>query len=414
VLLLAREAGLVDLAADPPQSAIDVVPLFETLDDLDRAPSVVRALLNDAVYRRQVEARGRRQEIMIGYSDSAKDAGLLPASWALYRAQEAVAEIADASGIEVTLFHGRGGTVGRGGGSPVWRALAALPPGTVRGRIKITEQGEIISQQFGLLPIAERSLEVTVAGTLMHTFTDWRVGLAPGEESRFREVMDQLSATALPVYRKLVHEDPAVFEMLLKTTPVKELAHVQFGSRPVYREGASQSMESIRAIPWMFGWTQIRLMLPAWLGVGTALERATAEPGTLEVLRRMAKVWPFFDDFLGKVEMVCAKTDLEIARAYVTHLDGDVRLLDRLAEEFHRTVRAVLTIRDAPDLIMDNEVLRTSIALRNPYVDPLSLLQISLLRRKRQMRDGDPQVKALDDAIGTTLNGVAQGLRNTG
>ena len=414
VLLLAREAGLVDLAGDRPQSTIDVVPLFETLDDLDRAPEVVRALLEDAVYRRQIEARGRRQEIMIGYSDSAKDAGLLPASWALYRAQEALADIADSSGIELTLFHGRGGTVGRGGGSPVWRALAALPPGTVRGRIKITEQGEIISQQFGLLPIAERSLEVTVAGTLMHTFSDWRTELAAGEELRFREVMDGLSAHALPVYRALVHEDPAVFEMLLQTTPVKELAHVQFGSRPVYREGTAQSMESIRAIPWMFGWTQIRLMLPAWLGVGTALDRAIADPSTLDVLRRMAKAWPFFDDFLGKVEMVCAKTDLEIARAYVTHLDGDVRLVDRLTEEFRRTVRAVLAIRDAPDLIMDNEVLRTSIALRNPYVDPLSLLQISLLRRKRGMPEGDPQAKPIDDAIGTTLNGVAQGLRNTG
>jgi len=201
---------------------------------------------------------------------------------------------------------------------------------------------------------------------------------------------------------------------LLQTTPVKELAHVQFGSRPVYREGASQSMESIRAIPWMFGWTQIRLMLPAWLGVGTALEQAIAQPATLDLLRRMAKAWPFFDDFLGKVEMVCAKTDLEIARAYVTHLDGDVRLLDRLADEFRRTVRAVLTIRDAPDLLMDNEVLRTSIALRNPYVDPLSLLQISLLHRKRALRDGAEEAKPLDDAIGTTLNGVAQGLRNTG
>ncbi|HEU5186420.1 MAG TPA: phosphoenolpyruvate carboxylase, partial [Gemmatimonadaceae bacterium] len=315
VLLLAREAGLVDLAGDPPESRLDVVPLFETLDDLNRAPDVVRSLLEDPVYRRQLEARARHQEIMIGYSDSAKDAGLLPASWALYRAQEALAEIADSSGIDVTLFHGRGGTVGRGGGSPVWRALAALPPGTVRGRIKITEQGEIISQQFGLLPIAVRSLEVTVAGTLMHCFTDWREGLAKGEESRFREMMDRLSAEALPVYRTLVHEDPAIFEMLLQTTPVKELAHVQFGSRPVYREGSSQGMDTIRAIPWMFGWTQIRLMLPAWLGVGTALHRATSDPATLEVLRRMAKAWPFFDDFLGKVEMVCAKADLEIARA---------------------------------------------------------------------------------------------------
>jgi phosphoenolpyruvate carboxylase len=414
VLVLAREAGLVDLGGDPPESRLDIVPLFETLDDLDRAPSVVRALLDDPVYRRQLDARARRQEIMIGYSDSAKDAGLLPASWALYRAQETLAEIADSSGIELTLFHGRGGTVGRGGGSPVWRALAALPPHTVRGRIKITEQGEIISQQFGLLPIAVRSLEVTVAGTLMHAFTDWREAVQPDEESRFREMMDRLSATALPVYRTLVHDDPAVFEMLLQTTPVKELAHVQFGSRPVYREGSSQSMDSIRAIPWMFGWTQIRLMLPAWLGVGTALERATAEPSTLALLRRMAKAWPFFDDFLGKVEMVCAKTDLEIARAYVTHLGGNVRLLDRLAEEFRRTVRAVLTIRDASELLMDNDVLRTSIALRNPYVDPLSLLQISLLQRKHALSENDPSAKELDDAIGTTLNGVAQGLRNTG
>ena len=414
VLLLAREAGLVDLAAERAHSAIDVVPLFETLDDLNRAPRVVRELLDDPVYRRQIEARGRRQEIMIGYSDSAKDAGLLPASWALYRAQEQLAEIADSSGIELTLFHGRGGTVGRGGGSPVWRALAALPPGTVRGRIKITEQGEIISQQFGLLPIAVRSLEVTVSGTLMHTFADWRTGLAPGEESRFREVMDRLADDALPIYRRLVHEDPAVFEMLLQATPVKELAHVQFGSRPVYREGSSQSMDSIRAIPWMFGWTQIRLMLPAWLGVGTAFEHAIADPRTLEVLRRMAKVWPFFDDFLGKVEMVCAKTDLEIARAYITHLGGDVGLLDRLAEEFRRTVNAVLTIRNAPELLMDNDVLRASIELRNPYVDPLSLLQISLLQRKRRLPEESADVKPLDDALGTTLNGVAQGLRNTG
>jgi phosphoenolpyruvate carboxylase len=411
VLALAREAGLVDLASDPPQSRLDVVPLFETLDDLEHAPSVVRELLDDPVYRRQLDARARHQEIMVGYSDSAKDAGLLPASWALYRAQEALTEIANSSGIELTLFHGRGGTVGRGGGSPVWRALAALPPGTIRGRIKITEQGEIISQQFGLLPIAVRSLEVTVAGALLHAFTDWRKTLAAGEEACFREMMDRLSAEALPVYRGLVHEDPAIFEMLLQTTPVKELAHVQFGSRPVYREGSAQSMETIRAIPWMFGWTQIRLMLPAWLGVGTALERATSNPKTLELLRRMAKVWPFFDDFLGKVEMVCAKADLDIAHAYVTNLGGDVKLLDHLAEEFRRTVRAVLTIRDAPELLMDNDVLRTSIALRNPYVDPLSLLQISLLQRKRKTPESD---RKLDDTIGTTLNGVAQGLRNTG
>jgi phosphoenolpyruvate carboxylase len=414
VLLLGREAGLVDLASDPPESRLDVVPLFETLDDLDAAPRVVRELLDDAVYRRQLDARGRRQEIMIGYSDSAKDAGLLPASWALYRAQEAIAELATSSGIELTLFHGRGGTVGRGGGSPVWRALAALPPGTMRGHIKITEQGEIISQQFGLLPIAVRSLEVNVAGTLLHAFTDWRKELAAGEEERFREAMDRMAEHALPIYRKLVHEDEAVFAMMQETTPVKELAHVQFGSRPVYREGSSHTIDTIRAIPWMFGWTQIRLMLPAWLGVGSALERTAAEPGGLDLLRRMAVAWPFFDDFLGKVEMVCAKADLDIARAYVTELGGDARLLDSLADEFHRTVRAVLAIRNAEELLSDNPVLHASIAVRNPYVDPLSFLQISLLKQKRARAEGDPDMKQLDDAIGTTINGVAQGLRNTG
>jgi phosphoenolpyruvate carboxylase len=366
------------------------------------------------VYRRQLDARGRRQEIMIGYSDSAKDAGLLPASWALYRAQEAIAGLAHSSGIELTLFHGRGGTVGRGGGSPVWRALAALPPGSVGGRIKITEQGEIISQQFGLLPIAVRSLEVNVAGTLLHAFTDWRRELRPGEEERFRVAMDRMSEVALPVYRDLVHGDDAVFTMMQTTTPVKELAHVQFGSRPVYREGSSHTIDTIRAIPWMFGWTQIRLMLPAWLGVGTALERATTERGGLELLRRMAVAWPFFDDFLGKVEMVCAKTDLDIARAYVTQLGGDVRLLDSLAEEFDRTVRALLAIRNASELLSDNPVLRASIAVRNPYVDPLSFLQISLLKQKRARSEGDPELKQLDDAIGTTINGIAQGVRNTG
>src|SRR6266550_3682044 len=400
VLLLAREGGLVDLAREPALSRI----------------AVVRSLLDDPLWRRQLEARGRHQEVMLGYSDSAKDAGLLPSAWALYRVQEEVARACADAGVSWTLFHGRGGTVGRGGGSPVARALTALPPGTVHGGIKITEQGEIVSQNFGLPSIAERSLELMLSGVLLHQFEDWRPDLGPGEEARFREVMDRLAGQALPCYRALVYESGALFTMFLETTPVRELAHVRFGSRPAYREPAEETMAGIRAIPWVFGWTQTRLMLPGWLGVGTALEAVAAEPGGLDVLRRMAQAWPFFDDLLGKVEMVCAKADLAIARLYVRELgDGDdLKLFEQLEEEFRRTVTLLLRIRESDYLMRDNPMLQTAIGLRNPYVDPLSLLQVTLLRRKRDAAPDDPALAGVNAALAATLNGVAQGLRNTG
>ena len=414
VLVLAREAGLVDLAGDTPESRLDVVPLFETLDDLDRAPAVMRELLADPVYRRQLAARGNRQEVMLGYSDSAKDAGLLAASWALYRAQEALAEVFRESGVELTLFHGRGGGVGRGGGSPVHRALSALPPHTVNGHIKITEQGEIISQQFGLLPVAERSLEVTVSGVLLHMFTDWRVGVAAHDVQRFRELVTVLAERSYQLYRELVHDQAALFTLFRTATPIAELADARFGSRPAYRPGANSGIDGIRAIPWAFGWTQIRLMLTGWLGVGSALAEACATDEGLKEMRRMARTWPFFDDFLAKVEMVCAKTDIDIARAYVERLGGDTGLLAVLEAEFARTVESVLRIRETTTLIADVPVLQAAIALRNPYVDPLSLMQIVLLRRKRNTAEGTPEHHAIEDALATTLSGIAQGLRNTG
>lgn len=415
VLLLAREAGLVDLAADPPVSRIDVVPLFETLDDLVRAPEVMRSLLDDEVYRRQLAARGGRQEVMIGYSDSGKDAGILAASWGLYRAQESLSRLFEEAGVELLLFHGRGGSVGRGGGSPVHRALAALPPGSVKGRIKITEQGEIISQQFGLLPIAERTLEVTLSGTLLQQFTDWRDSVSESDIARFRGAMDDLAARSLEVYRELVHEDDALFELFRAATPVEELANARFGSRPAYRPGAKPGIEGIRAIPWGFGWTQIRLMLTGWLGVGCALAEMAAEDGGLELLRRMVRTWPFFDDLLAKIEMVCAKADMIVARTYVEQLGGDRRLLERLEQEFERAVGAVLVIRETDHLLDDSTVLQAAIALRNPYVDALSLLQIALLRRKRRDDvESEEERERLDDALATTLGGIAQGLRNTG
>jgi phosphoenolpyruvate carboxylase len=415
VLLLARDAGLVDLAADPPVSRLDVVPLFETLDDLANAPIVMTALLSDDVYRRQLAARGGRQELMIGYSDSGKDAGILASSWALYQAQEALSRLFDDAGIELLLFHGRGGSVGRGGGSPVYRALGALPPQSVRGRIKITEQGEIISQQFGLLPIAERTLEVTLSGTLLHQFSDWREGVNDGEVAGFRAAMDELSARSLEVYRDLVHHNDALFELFRAATPVEELANARFGSRPAYRPGARAGIDGIRAIPWGFGWTQIRLMLTGWLGVGSALAGMAEDAEGLHLLRRMAQTWPFFDDLLAKIEMVCAKTDLTVARTYVERLGGDRGLLARLEREFERTVQSVLSIRETDHLLDDAPVLQAAIALRNPYVDALSLLQIALLRQKRHGDAGYAEHRdRLDSALATTLGGIAQGLRNTG
>src|SRR2546425_802601 len=414
VLLLAREGGLVDLWREPALSRIDIVPLFETLEDLEHAPAVVRSLMDDPIWRRQLDARGRHQEVMLGYSDSAKDAGLLPSAWALYRVQAEVARACADAACSWTLFHGRGGTVGRGGGSPVARALAALPPGTVQGGIKITEQGEIVSQNFGLPSITERSLELMLSGVLLHRFEDWRAGLEPGEEVRFREVMDRLAAEALPRYRALVYDSGDLFRLFLETTPVRELAHVRFGSRPAYRGAGEQTIEAIRAIPWGFCWTQSRLMLPGGVGVGTALEAVATEPGGLGILQRMARAWPFFDDLLSKVEMVCAKADPAIARMYVRELGGDLALFDRLEDEFRRTVAALLRIRESDYLMRDNPMLQTAIGLRNPYVDPLSLLQITLLQRSHDAAPDDPATTALSAGLASTLNGIAQGLRNTG
>jgi len=406
VLLLAREAGLTDLAEDEPESAIDVVPLFETRADLVSAPDVLRTLFDNPAYARQLQARGQHQEVMLGYSDSGKDAGTLPAAWELVRAQEALAAVCAEHGVALTLFHGRGGTVGRGGGSPVFRGLMALPPGTVDGRIKITEQGEVISQKFGLPELAARSLEVMLAGTLLTSHTDWRQDVSEDTRAAWSQAMDRMAAAALPVFRSRVHEDNAVYELFIGSTPVRQLAHVHFGSRPAYRERGAGTMAGIRAIPWVFGWTQIRLMLPGWLGVGTALHNEI-EAGNLELLQDMARRWPFFDDFLGKVEMVCAKADLEVAHLYVQTLGGDLTLFEELQAEHDRTVQALVAIRQSDHLLSENEVLRRSIALRNPYVDVLSLLQVSLLARHQRGDD-------VQGALATTLNGVAQGLRNTG
>ncbi|HEX5017275.1 MAG TPA: phosphoenolpyruvate carboxylase, partial [Actinomycetes bacterium] len=374
-------------------------------------------------YVRHLRARTNRQEVMIGYSDSGKDAGILASSWALYEAQERLAKLFEDAGIALRLFHGRGGSVGRGGGSPVYRALAALPPGTVHGRIKITEQGEIVSQQFGLLPVAERTLEVTLAGVLMQQFNPGPDDPSPTEMREFRDAMTDLAERGLVVYRELAHDNDALFQMFRSVTPIDALAEARFGSRPAYRPGAKAGIEGIRAIPWVFGWTQMRLMLPGWLGVGKALGHYVVTAGGLDLLQRMARRWPFFDDLLSKIEMVCAKADMEIARLYVEHLGGDVKLFERLEAEFDATVSAILRIRESDVLVRDTPVIQSAIMLRNPYVDPLSLIQVSLLRRRaadgRGVREAGESASAaaahtVDSVLSTTLSGIAQGLRNTG
>ena len=415
VALLARERGLLDLSSPETMSRVDIVPLFETRDDLAGASTVMRELFRDEIYGRQLKARGMRQEIMLGYSDSAKDVGVVAAAWELYQAQEELAEVARAAGVELTLFHGRGGTVGRGGGSPVYRALTALPPGTITGSIKITEQGETISQKFGISSIAERSLEVMMAGTMMATYSDWRRDVTEADQRAFREVIENLALTARKAFRKVVHEEPLLFQVFLEATPVKELSHVHFGSRPAYRDKGSGTMSGIRAIPYNFGWTQTRLMLTAWLGAGNAFAEAIAKPGGLELLQKMAKSWPFFDDLLAKIEMVCAKADLSVAELYLTELGDFAGFFAALKSEYEQMVKTLLAIRERDNLLEGHRFLGESMDLRNPYVDPLNLMQVALLKKKRALTDQDtPELRLLNQALGTSLNGIAQGMRNTG
>jgi phosphoenolpyruvate carboxylase len=414
VLLLGRERGLCDLSSEAPFSRFDVVPLFETRDDLAGAPAVMSNLFQNDAYRRQLAARGMHQEIMLGYSDSAKDVGVVAAAWELYLAQEELARVAKDHGVTLMLFHGRGGTVGRGGGSPVYRALSALPPGTLNGSIKITEQGETISQKFGILSVAERTIEVMLSGVLMATHSDFRRDISPDEFAEYRKVIGQVAEDSRMAFRKVIHDDPKLFEIFLTATPVRELGHVHFGSRPAYRDKGAGTMSGIRAIPYNFGWTQTRLMLTAWLGAGEALAKAASTPAGLELLRRMAKNWPFFDDLLAKIEMVCAKADLEIAELYLTELGPYAAMFARLKAEYEQMVHTVLSIRNNTGLLSEHRFLGNAVQLRNPYVDPLNLLQISLLKKKRALSEDAPERRIIDQALGTTLNGIAQGLRNTG
>lgn len=378
-----------------------VVPLFETVADLHGARATLETLFSTPWYRDRI---GGRQEVMIGYSDSAKDGGRLSAAWELYRAQEGVVEVAGRHGVAVTLFHGRGGTVGRGGG-PIYLAVRSQPPGSVDGRLRVTEQGEMIQAKFGLAGIAERTLELYTTATLRATLLP-----APPAADSWRERMDELSERSREAYRGMLGREGFV-RYFRAVTPVDELGGLNIGSRPARRKRGGDGLDSLRAIPWIFGWTQTRMMTPAWLGVGEALLSAIEE-GRLETLREMYREWPFFRSTLDLIEMVLAKAAPKIAARYEARLvPAELLPIGReLQERFDRTVDAVAQVTEHATLLEANPVLRRSIDVRNPYVDPLNLLQIELLARVR--KDGSDD--RLRDALLVTINGVAAGMRNTG
>ncbi len=415
VLVLSREAGLYKPPAPGRQvvARLPVAPLFETIADLRRSPSVLETLLADRDYAPVVRRQGRVQEVMIGYSDSSKDGGILTSSWELYKAQEALWQVARRHGISLRLFHGRGGTVGRGGG-PSHKAILAQPPRTVDGRIKITEQGEVISSKYGLPEIALRSMELATSAVIEASLpTRYGHDEIP---ARWRDAMEWLSQSAFAAYRQMVHDTPGFVDYFIQATPAEELQRLHIGSRPA-RRGAARGISDLRAIPWVFAWTQSRHLLPGWLGVGTALGKfSRAGPRQLALLREMNRRWPFFASTLSNIEMALAKADLQIARQYAQRL-ADTRhrgIYQHLEREYLQTCRMLLRITGQRELLKDTPVLKRSIEVRNPYVDPMSYLQVELLRRFRRKAHGRSQRDATLYAILLTINGIAAGLRNTG
>lgn len=409
-LVLARIAGLY--RPEEGVAAVAVVPLFETLDDLTRAADELRAAVAHPAYARYLALRGGAQEVMIGYSDSNKDAGMLTASFALYRAQKALTAVAREHGVALGIFHGRGGSIGRGGG-PAQRAVESLPPGSIDGRFKLTEQGEVIGWKYLLPEIAERNLELVAGGVLHASLT---TSYPEGDElAGYETSFDVAAEAALGAYRALVR-DPEFIPFFEAVTPLSELSAMPIGSRPA-RRTTSTRLEDLRAIPWVFAWTQCRLNLPGWYGAGAGLGALLRGAG-VEQARRMRARWPFFASTLDAVAVALATADMGVAAQYLSlHPDPAAarRLFTRIALDHGRAARAIRAIYGQGSLLAHNPTLARSIELRNPYVDPLSFLQVELLKRKRALEArGEPVPTDLVRAILLTINGVAAGLRNTG
>jgi phosphoenolpyruvate carboxylase len=414
VIWLARLGGVrvEGSGADP---GLMPVPLFESIEDLRNAPAICGELWQSPSYRQLLASWGNTQEVMLGYSDSNKDGGMLTSTWEIFRAHRALHQVASENGVRLRLFHGRGGTVGRGGG-PTHRAIYAQPAGAFTGQIRITEQGEVLNWKYSDVILAERNLELMIAASLdalarpnaRNPHGHFTGVLAPEWEAAFAE----LSGVAFSFYRKHILDDPEVLQYFEEATPVAELEHAKIGSRPS-RRGGRRSLADLRAIPWVFGWTQSRQLVPAWFAVGHALESYGQKPGGAATLATMAREFPLFIDLIRNVEMALAKSDFGIAQLYASLVsDSGIRerVFAKLEAEFHRARRSILAITGQSELLENNQVLARSIRLRNPYVDPISLIQVDLLRRKR----GGDNSDAINRALSATINGISAGLRNTG
>lgn len=399
VLLLQKEAGI--------KQALRVVPLFETLKDLDGAASTMSTLFNMHWYKQHIQGK---HEVMIGYSDSAKDAGFMSANWAQYRAQEELTAVAKQHGIQLTLFHGRGGSISRGG-APTQQALFSQPPGSISGAIRVTEQGEMIRFKFGLEGIALQNLEIYTAATLEATLLP-----PPVPKTEWRDLMHQMTDLSVQVYRQTVRENPHFVKYLRTVTPELELQMLPLGSRPAKRK-VSGGIESLRAIPWVFAWTQIRLMLPAWLGTGAALNEVL-DQGQRATLDEMLAQWPYFQTLIDMLEMVLSKADGDVALYYESHLthDPDLKVLgEELRQRLKDAVQTLLTLKGESKLLTSNDVLDQSMRVRKPYLLPLHLLQAELMKRRRlYLAEQNAEHTPVDHALMVSIAGIAAGLRNTG